>query len=615
MQVASDAKSTVLRIGEFRIESALDEVSRDGTVTKLEPRAMRVLVHLAEHAGQVVSVDQLLDAVWKDVVVTPDSVYQVVAGLRRSLGDDPKSPTYIANVLRRGYRLIAPVTAWTEAAAERPAAAIASRRRAYLSVATAVVGALIAAWYWRSLPKRLAPTPVATAAQQPSVAVLPFLDLSERHDQAYLADGLSEELIDMLTRVPELQVPGRASSFYFKGRSATVNDIGKLLKVRYLLDGSIRKSGSTLRITTQLVRVDTGYQVWSKTYERPLDDVFKIQDEIAASVVRALKGSLLTPLPANASRSSSTEAYELFLRARALERSAGEGDIVLAQNLLARAVALDPKFAAAWADLANALTEDFGWHQQRDERGCQRAREAIGQALRLDPLLVNAHTINSWIVTVCDNDLARAEAEARRAVELGPQDAQAWNHYGVVARQLRHFPDAVRYGQEAVRRDPLQVWNYFQLSWAQGFMGQFADAEASLRRAIEVDPTVAGIHGLHANSLLALRQPAAALKELELEGDDQFRQMTLPLALDALGRHAEAEREMNVFVLKYGNRDPWSVAEFYACRGDFDHALQWLERAGSMHMIDDVPNRIACFAKLQYDPRYAALYRKWGKPV
>lgn len=277
--IVSDRR--VLRIGAWRVASALDEISRDGATVKLEPRAMRLLLCLADHAGQVVSVDQLLDAVWKDVVVTPDSVYQAVAGLRRALGDTSKEPAYIANVLRRGYRLVASVAPWDDAAtasnpeprpAEAPLSVTVIPSTTHLRVwlwAVLLIAAALAIGY--PIARKLWPSKQATIADQEtsaatvgvglaSVAVLPFVDMSDKKDQEYFADGLSEVLIDRLAMVPGLHVPARVSSFYFKGKQATVSDIGKALGVTHLLEGTVRKAGNSLRITAQLVRVDNGYQ-------------------------------------------------------------------------------------------------------------------------------------------------------------------------------------------------------------------------------------------------------------------------------------------------------------------------------------------------------------------
>jgi TolB-like protein len=451
-----------------------------------------------------------------------------------------------------------------------------------------------------------------TPIPEKSVAVLPFLDMSEKKDQEYFSDGLSEELIDMLTKVPGLRVPARTSSFYFKGKQTTLVDIANALRVANVLEGSVRKSGNTLRITVQLIRADTGYHVWSESFDRTLNDVFKIQDEIAAAVVRALRISLMaTALPQSA-LTTNAEAYALYLQARALGRSAGEGDYLAALEELRRAVALDPNFAAAWAQIARFYLADRGWHDNPAVKNpCENARAAADKALQLAPTLSSSHWANAVVLQNCDHNLDSAETELKRALELYPDDTDVLTESAWLALRRNRLANAITYSRTAVARDPLNPWNYYPLAWAQGNAGKFLDAAASYRAAIALNtiPPPAGLHALLGNALLALNKPAEALKETELESDGQFRQMNLPLVYDALGRKADAEREIAVFEQKYSSRDPMTMAEFYACRGDVDHALRWLDSEPQPY--DDVPNRIACFKRIENDPRYKALILKW----
>ncbi len=446
------ADERVLRIGAWRVAPALDEISRDGATVKLEPRAMRVLLCLADHAGQVVSVDQLLDAVWKDVVVTPDSVYQAVAGLRRALGDTSKEPAYIANVLRRGYRLVASVAPWNDAAtASNPQ----ERRAEATPVPVSVIPAITHSrgWLWVVLVLAAAlaigypivrkqwPSKPATSAGQEtsaatvgvgeaSVAVLPFVDMSDKKDQEYFADGLSELLIDRLAMVPGLHVPARTSSFYFKGRQATVPEIAEALGVAHLLEGTVRKSGNTVWITARLVRVDNGYQVWSETFDRPLTDVFKIQDEIASAVVQVLKMSILNHYVPEAAPTTSIEAYTLYFRAHSNSVSNLSTDYDAAAEQLHSALALDPQFAAAWGWLALVtiwkfdVARDPGLRAIRaypTQAACADARAAADRALELDSTLVQSHRAKGIVLQYCDNNFLAAEGEFRRALELQPR--------------------------------------------------------------------------------------------------------------------------------------------------------------------------------------------------
>jgi transcriptional activator of cad operon len=297
-----------LRIGDWRVDPASGQISREGETVRVEARTMRLLLCLAEHAGQVVSIDELLAQVWTGVIVTSDSVYQAITSLRRLLGDDPKQPVYIATVPRLGYRMVAMVTLWADAPSKPPPALEqpqpaqppmhrSSQNRTLLvgGVAIPVILALAFLVYGRfASTAHTRATPEAAPAQS-SIAVLPFLDLtSESMDQEFFADGMTEELIDRLSKIPGLRVPPPTSSFYFKGKKISIADIAKSLGVAYVLDGSLRKSGSTMRIAARLVRADSGFVVWSETYDRRLDDTLKIQDDIAGEVTKALRQSIHT---------------------------------------------------------------------------------------------------------------------------------------------------------------------------------------------------------------------------------------------------------------------------------------------------------------------------------
>lgn len=291
------APTTSLRIGDWTVNPAAGQMSRGEETIRVEARTMRLLLCLAEHAGEVVSIDDLLGEVWSGVVVTPDSVYQAVTALRRVLGDDPKQPAYIATVPRLGYRMIAPVQSVGGEKPQAPVqAAPQTRSPPRIIFLLATVGALAIgalAFYWVVIRDTAEATSTTAAALNPkSIAVLPFLDLTDGMKEEVFADGMTEELIDKLSKVKGLQVPAPTSSFYYKDKKITVADVAKALRVAYVLDGSVRKSGAMLRVAARLVRADDGYVVWSETYDRPLDDKLWVQDDIASEVTKALKASI-----------------------------------------------------------------------------------------------------------------------------------------------------------------------------------------------------------------------------------------------------------------------------------------------------------------------------------
>jgi transcriptional activator of cad operon len=303
----------MLRIGDWCVQPTTGQISRDGETARLEARTMRLLLCLAEHAGEVVSIDTLLDQVWPGVAVSSDSVYQAVASLRRLLGDDPKQPAYIATVPRLGYRMVAAVGPWIDESVVlqdspptldslplvvktdgAPMPRTRPGRAGLMLAAGAVVClALVVGFLLHGrVGSRDRTASAAIAPQlQKSIAVLPFLDLTEEMNEEPFADGMTEELIDKLSKVPGLRVPGATSSFYFKGKQIPVADIARTLGVAYVLDGSVRKSGARLRVASRLVRADNGYVVWSETYDRPFHDRLMVQDDIAGEVTKALRAS------------------------------------------------------------------------------------------------------------------------------------------------------------------------------------------------------------------------------------------------------------------------------------------------------------------------------------
>ena len=281
-----------LRIGDWLVNPLSGEIVRGDERVRLEARTMRLLLCLAETPGEVVSIDNLLTQVWTGVVVTPDSVYQAVAALRRLLGDDAKQPAYIVTVPRLGYRLVAPVESRADASPAPTSPRASSRMYAVLALVIALaIGSLT---YYLVAGREATGEAAARSgdAGAKTVAVLPFLDLTDDMNEEPFADGMTEELIHKLSKVQGLRVPAPTASFYFKGKQLPLAEIARSLHVTYVLDGSVRKSGDTMRVAARLLRADDGYVVWSENYDRPLDDKLMVQDDIAGEVTSALRASI-----------------------------------------------------------------------------------------------------------------------------------------------------------------------------------------------------------------------------------------------------------------------------------------------------------------------------------
>ncbi len=463
-------------------------------------------------------------------------------------------------------------------------------------------------------PAISAPAPAVTVSAD-SVAVLPFVDMSEKKDQGYFTDGLSEELIDLIAKVPQLHVTARTSSFYFKDRQATIADIAKALGVSHVLEGSVRKSGNTLRISAQLVRCDNGTSIWSQTYDRKLDDIFKIQDDIAGAVVKELKVSILgAEAPARAVPTHNTEAYTLYLQGLAHLRQYNGADNERAAGIFRQALKLDPNFAQAWVGVAWARTGAFGLYgtESDAEKYSQDVKNAAKRALALDPSLAEAHSVLAYTLWTIDRDQDGAAREYATAHALKPNDPTTLNSNALFDLGLGQFDEAQKFSQAAIAGDPLAIDGYRTYGTALHFAGKLDEAEAVYRKALNLNPAAEGIHARLGFVLLAHNQPDAALTEMKLETNPQRRRIAVATALDALGRSAEAEKEIGNTAELATTGWYYQLAQFYAHRGDKDRAFDWLNRgfehhdAGVMNyvMVDPI------LAPLRADPRYEDLLRK-----
>jgi adenylate cyclase len=449
----------------------------------------------------------------------------------------------------------------------------------------------------------------APTISEQSVAVLPFVDMSEKKDQEYFSDGLSEELIDMLVKVPDLRVPARTSSFYFKGKPTKIPEIAKELGVTHVLEGSVRKSGNHLRVTAQLVRADNGFHIWSQTYDRKLDDIFKVQDDIADAVVKALKVSLLAAQESRAPATRNMEAYSLLLRANFLLTKGGtDDDEEKAADYYQKAVQLDPASAPAWAGLSRGLaelTDTQSWKQIR-----QRVFDSANRAISLDPSLADAHIAlgKSYFY---DWDWGNAEAQFKQARTLEPTNFSVFLLSGRLAFALGHSREALQYLQQASARDPLNWIPFQDIGYRYESEGRFAEAEAAFRKAEQLAPTVkfAGMIGFM--ELREGRDSAAALAEINREQDEANRAYYLAASYALLGPRTDADAALARYQKEYATKFPYSMAELHAWRAEPNEALEWLERAYQQH--DGGLRNIktdTSFEKVKSDPRYKALLRK-----
>jgi serine/threonine protein kinase/TolB-like protein/Tfp pilus assembly protein PilF len=442
-----------------------------------------------------------------------------------------------------------------------------------------------------------------------SVAVLPFVDMSEKRDQEYFSDGLSEELIELLSKNPDLRVPARTSSFYFKGRAEKLETIAAELRVANVLEGSVRKAGNKLRVTAQLIRADTNEHLWSETFDRNIRDVFKIQDEIAGAVVSALKVKLAPGKEATHSqRTSSPEAHNQYLLGRQFFERATLDGFRRAAQAYRKAIGLDSRYAAAYAGLA--IMESFIADQTEDEAGQQQALASADKAVELAPDEADVYATRGYLR---DRrwDWSGSQADFEKALSLGPADSTIQWQYATLLAALGRLPEAIAATKTATELDPLSsaAWTWFSFYLIES--RQYTAAHGALRRAFEIQPesTVAGnllryLQLLEGNATEAL----ATYRQLGDEGG-------VAMAEYALGHAKESQQALDRLIAYRGQLRAYDMAAIYAWRGEKDKAFEWLDRAYQQRdtSLSDIRND-AEFASLRGDTRFAALQRKMNLP-
>ena len=484
-----------------------------------------------------------------------------------------------------------------------------------IGIAAAVVvavGVLVATGvhYWSGHKA----VPAAAAITDKSIAVLPFVDMSEKKDQEYFGDGMAEEIIDLLVKIPGLKVISRTSSFQFKGKTEDLRSIAAQLGVAYVLEGSVRKSGERLRVTAQLIDSRTSAHLFSQTYDRDLSDVLKMQDEIAATLVRALQIEVSDEVIVSRPAVRNTQAYTLYLQGmHAKDRFDRQGS-ELAVSDFQQALDLDPSFAAADAGLANAYFVQGQFRFMPPEVAFERARGAAQSALALNPNLAATHALLGNIYLAFDWDWDAASREIGLALKGAPNDAYVLFIAAVQAQVMGRLDEALQFISASLAQDPLHPSSYLVLYAVQIRRSRPAEAEAALRRALEISPTFTFAH--YGIGLLQLirNDSQAALAEMLQEEDEGARLAGFAIVYFAGAHKAESDAALAQLLKSQVNRS-FEIAGVYAFRGESDEAFSWLERAYArkdpfLCSIKGEPT----MKKLEGDPRYKAFLKKMNLP-
>jgi len=470
-------------------------------------------------------------------------------------------------------------------------------------------------WYFqRASETSTATSPTPTAAALPtdaSIAVLPFVNMSSDKEQEYFADGISEELLNLLAQVPELRVIARTSSFSFKGKDVEIAEIARRLNVANVLEGSVRKSGDKLRITAQLVRASDSSHLWSQTYDRQMADVFKVQDEIAAAVVEELKIKLLNEAPKT--RALDPKAYELFLKARTIGAQYTAAAFDQSVSLYQQALARDARYTEAWVGLAGIYCDQMSERLRPADEGNRLAREATDKALTLNPQYAPAYARLGWIAIYYERDFQQAADHLKHALALEPANTDVIGMAAILSRRLGRWDQAIALGEYVVSRDPVNAEALSQLGLAYTYAGRWEEAMAAYRAALVLQPAAIGSHAQMSEMLMAKGDAKAAFLEGQQETDIGWRLMLISVASYALGHIAESDGALAELVEGYEHSHPLHIATVLAFRGEADRAFEWMEKAAEQH-DPDLGSIIAhrMFDTLHDDPRWVAFLRENG---
>jgi serine/threonine protein kinase/tetratricopeptide (TPR) repeat protein len=467
-----------------------------------------------------------------------------------------------------------------------------------------------------------------------SVGVLPFVNRSRDEEDEYFSDGLADELISLLTKIRGLRVAARASSFQFKGKNEDLQVVGHKLNVATILDGSVRKSANRVRISVQLVRVADGEHMWSETYDRTLEDIFTVQDDIAQAVVKELRRTLLGEeadsrasgevkaevAQAAKGRGQDPEAMRLVLQARHSIDIMTQADLARGIALLKEALQLDPNSAIAWAELADAyiVEGDHGWIDMGEGYAKinpvnwrWRVREAVNRALSLERDLAEAHVAMARVQSAYDWDWAGAEASLQRALELAPSSGRVLLAAATLQRTLGHIDAALDLYRRAVEADPLNARAHLYMGHTLLMASRHIEALASARKCLELAPNRVSVHGLIAHIYLAMGRLDEALIEAAKEPDLLMRDVALACAQHSAGDAAASETILADVIGAFAEIGAYQVAQIHAWRGEADLAFEWLERAHEQrdNGLDDL-KLDTLLRPLHNDARWAAFLSK-----
>jgi TolB-like protein/Tfp pilus assembly protein PilF len=461
-------------------------------------------------------------------------------------------------------------------------------------------------------------TESVTRIPQKSIAVLPLLNESGDPSDEYFSDGLSEELIAALSQIKELKIIGRSSSFRFKDRKEEPKTIGEKLGVSTLLDGTVRKQGDRVRIVAELVNTADGIQLWTRTFDRELKDIFAVQEDIARAVADSLKLTLLGSADRSAQRAApnSTEAHNAYLQGHFHFLRRNLEDYRKAVGYLNEAVRFDPDYALAYAERSEAWTFIGDLATEQKKEAWPAAKKDAEKAVEVGPNLAETHAALGWVRFFSEWKFAEGLRELERAKELSPANPTANDLLARVIIYLGKVSEAERQARQAVELDPLSVIARGNLARVLLAAGKLDEADAEARKAAELQPTGAASHRWQVVVAVLRGDGEAALREAQLEPNEAYRRFELALAYYARGDRPAADAALSDMIARDRNLLAYQIAEVYAWRGETDKAFEWLQISFDNHDTGTLSLLIdPLMRNLRGDPRYKRMLEKIGLPT
>lgn len=574
----SPASGEPFQLGPWLVQPSRNVIVRGDEERHLENRLMQTLVFLVENRGQTVSRKQFFDAVWHGLVVNEEALSRAISLLRTALEDSAHTPRYIQTIPGVGYRLIAEVVVGT---GQQPA------------------------------------TPPGAAYHKNSIAVLPFVNLSDDPANEYFSDGISEEILNVLAQGASFNVVGRTSSFMFKDRNQDLREIGRTLDVAHVLEGSVRKAGARVRITAQLIKTSDGFHLWSETFDRELDDIFAVQDEIASAVLEALKVRLLGRADEHrvVGGTEDTKAYQAYLMGlHYRNRGALLDTVQRAIGAFEQAIELDPDYARAWAGLAHSWADMFWNGYVPQEKGLKEIKKAADKAVELAPNLAGGYLALGMYYQLGFPDWTAALKALTKGVQVNPGNALVLLESARVNCNIGRPDISIPAARKAVELDPVSVYTNHVLAHVLYFCRHYEEAIPAFRRVLELDPHYPKPHYFLAMAHHWLGDSETAWEIIQKEPLDWMRNCAAAVILHALGRTEEAERPLKALVdIGAVGNTFIQQADVYAQWGDTENAIRCLETA--------VEYRDPGFAQLlvdpfldpiRDDPRFIEIYDRMG---